>query len=671
MNSNAEATEWNDLDDHMVRVARGLVIDTIENAKSGHPGASLALTPLLYLLYSKVMKHSPSNPKWENRDRLVLSCGHASSALYTKLFLHGYDLDISHLKALRQLGSKTPGHPEFGLTPGVEVSTGPLGQGLATSVGMALSLKYQNQLNPSSGLSSSRVFVIASDGDMHEGISHEAMNLAKLNKLDNLVVLYDSNNITIDGTGNKTSLENTEARVLAMGWNVVVVDKLPNGEIDIANIWKQIAAPKIVGCPKLIIFKSTIGWPSPNLQNTAKVHGSPLGQVEAQITKKVLDLDPRKNFEVPSEVLNYIENSKLMDKQRESALASQTISNRNKKILDFQNKLHELIQSISAIEFKNSISTRAANRQILDCLKENSYGVIGGSADLTESNSMSLDRIFADSFDLESPGDNISFGVREHAMSALINGLAVESNSIPYCATYLAFSDFQKPAIRMAALMNLFVTYMWTHDSLIIGADGPTHQPIEQLAMLRSTPNFSVVRPADGKELQVSWLNILKRQQPTGLVLSRQNLPILDLDTREVQDAAKGAYVVRHSHDADKPDLIIIATGSEVHLAVAVHEQINGPSAGIRVVSMPCMEWFRAQEQEYKNSILPPQVKKRIIVEAASRFGWAEFVGLDGKYLTADTFGASADGEMLMSQFGFTEENLKSLVFDLLEDTNL
>jgi transketolase len=333
-------------------------------------------------------------------------------------------------------------------------------------------------------------------------------------------------------------------------------------------------------------------------------------------------------------------------------------------------KLNELIQTISGLEFNNSISTRAANRKILDCLKENSFGVIGGSADLTESNSMSLERIFSDSLELDSPGDNISFGVREHAMSALINGLAVESNSIPYCATYLAFSDFQKPAIRMAALMKLFVTYMWTHDSLVIGADGPTHQPIEQLAMLRSTPNFSVVRPADGRELQVSWSNILKRQQPTGLVLSRQNLPILDLEPRQFLDAAKGAYVVRHSHDVDKPDVIIIATGSEVHLAVAVQEQLNSPSVGIRVVSMPCMEWFRDQEEEYRNSILPPQVKKRIIVEAASRFGWAEFVGLDGRYLTADTFGESGDGEMLMSRFGFTEENLKSVVLDLLENTN-
>jgi transketolase len=279
---------------------------------------------------------------------------------------------------------------------------------------------------------------------------------------------------------------------------------------------------------------------------------------------------------------------------------------------------------------------------------------------------MSLDRIFADSFELDSPGDNISFGVREHAMSALINGIAVESNSIPYCATYLAFSDFQKPAIRMAALMKLFVTYMWTHDSLVVGGDGPTHQPIEQLAMLRSIPNFSVVRPADGRELQVSWSNMLKRQQPTGLVLSRQNLPILDLEPGQSRYAARGAYVVRHSHEADEPDVIIIATGSEVHLAVAVHEQLNGPGANIRVVSMPCMEWFRDQEQEYRNSILPPHVKKRIVVEAASRFGWAEFVGFDGRYLTADTFGASGDGEMLMSKFGFTEDNLKNIVLDLL-----
>ena len=678
--------EWSDFDDEVVRYSRGLAIDAIENAGSGHPGASLSLTPLVYLIFEKLLLHSPSNPKWFGRDRFLLSCGHASITQYIQLFLGGDRLSLEDLGNFRGLGSNTPGHPERDLEIGVEVNTGPLGQGLAMGVGMALASRFISKTfipkeSDHSKIFSNCVYVVASDGDLQEGISSEASSLAGLNELGNLIVFYDDNGITIDGPTSLSFQEDIQKRYESYGWLAIKVPKQSNGDIDTKGILAAVKRSKSQDKPTLIIIESIIGWPSPNLSGRNSVHGNLLGALEAENTKVALGLDSKQSFMIPPGILKQTrlrtirgakleeswnnEVSRWKDSCPESAEAFANAMEFKSLSLDFERSFSQ--------EFPSSISTRKASGTILKLLKSSLPQLFGGSADLTESNGLSVSNIFTAKLNSESeiPGtdtlNNFAFGVREHAMSAIVNGMAAYGLILPYCATYLVFSDYQKPAIRLSAMMKLFTTYIWTHDSVAVGSDGPTHQPIEHLAMLRSIPDFAVIRPADANEVASAWEEIMRRKMPSGLVLSRQDLTVFEQTKKRQEEFSKGAYILADSFIAEKPDVILIATGSEVQIAMKCHEELNSAEIGIRVVSMPCTLWFDEQEVEYKEKILPSECRKRIVIEAASSFGWGKYVGLEGDYICADNFGESGDGNLLLEKFGFSVENCKMKVTQLLE----
>jgi len=678
--------EWSDFDDEVVRYSRGLAIDAIENAGSGHPGASLSLTPLVYLIFEKLLLHSPSNPKWFGRDRFLLSCGHASITQYIQLFLGGDRLSLEDLGNFRGLGSNTPGHPERDLEIGVEVNTGPLGQGLAMGVGMALASRFISKTfipkeSDHSKIFSNCVYVVASDGDLQEGISSEASSLAGLNELGNLIVFYDDNGITIDGPTSLSFQEDIQKRYESYGWLAIKVPKQSNGDIDTKGVLAAVKRSKSQDKPTLIIIESIIGWPSPNLSGRNSVHGNLLGALEAENTKVALGLDSKQSFMIPPGILKQTrlrtirgakleeswnnEVSRWKDSCPESAEAFANAMEFKSLSLDFERSFSQ--------EFPSSISTRKASGTILKLLKSSLPQLFGGSADLTESNGLSVSNIFTAKLNSESeiPGtdtlNNFAFGVREHAMSAIVNGMAAYGLILPYCATYLVFSDYQKPAIRLSAMMKLFTTYIWTHDSVAVGSDGPTHQPIEHLAMLRSIPDFAVIRPADANEVASAWEEIMRRKMPSGLVLSRQDLTVFEQTKKRQEEFSKGAYILADSFIAEKPDVILIATGSEVQIAMKCHEELNSAEIGIRVVSMPCTLWFDEQEVEYKEKILPSECRKRIVIEAASSFGWGKYVGLEGDYICADNFGESGDGNLLLEKFGFSVENCKMKVTQLLE----
>jgi transketolase len=681
--------EWSDFDDEVVRYSRGLAIDAIENAGSGHPGASLSLTPLVYLIYEKLLSHSPSNPKWFGRDRFLLSCGHASVTQYIQLFLGGDRLSLEDLRNFRTLGSNTPGHPERNTEIGVEVNTGPLGQGLAMGVGMALASRFISktfipQVSDHSEIFSNHVYVVASDGDLQEGISSEASSLAGLNELGNLIVFYDDNGITIDGPTSLSFQEDIQKRYESYGWLAIKVAKQSNGDIDPKGILAAVKKSKSQDKPTLIIIESIIGWPSPNLSGQNSVHGNLLGELEAVKTKMVLGLDPTQSFIIPPSILIQTRlrtnrgakleeswNTKVFRWKESCPESAKTFAN----AMEFNSLSFDFKRSLSQ-EFPSSISTRKASGTILKLLKSELPQFFGGSADLTESNGLSVSNIFNAKLNSESEVPNtdtansFAFGVREHAMSAIVNGMAAYGLILPYCATYLVFSDYQKPAIRLSAMMKLFTTYIWTHDSVAVGSDGPTHQPIEHLAMLRSIPSFAVIRPADANEVAFAWEEIMRRKMPSGLVLSRQDLPVYEQTKKRQEGFSKGAYILADSFIAEKPDIILIATGSEVQIAMKCHEELNSANIGIRVVSMPCTLWFDQQKVEYKEKILPSECKKRIVIEAASSFGWGKYVGLEGTYICADNFGESGDGNLLLEKFGFSVENCKLKVTQLLENIN-
>jgi transketolase len=679
--------EWSDFDDEVVRYSRGLAIDAIEKAGSGHPGASLSLTPLVYLIYEKLLSHSPTNPKWFGRDRFLLSCGHASVTQYVQLFLGGNKLSIDDLKNFRALGSSTPGHPERDTEVGIEVNTGPLGQGFAMGVGMALASRFISKTffpknDKNSDILSNYVYVIASDGDLQEGVSSEASSIAGLHELGNLVVFYDDNRITIDGASELSFNEDVEKRYESYGWLTIRVTKQSNGDINPKAILNAVKKAKSQNLPTLIIVESIIGWPSPKLAGTNSVHGNLLGTIEAGETKKVLGLDPKQNFVIPDDLLMQTKSRSVRGKILEEEW-NQKIDQWKRTDPENANHFVEALdparsnqnfQSIFAEAFSDKISTRKASGIILNSLKSEIPQFFGGSADLTESNGLSISNIFSGKIttnhDVSNADilNNFAFGVREHAMSAIVNGMAAYGFLIPYCATYLVFSDYQKPAIRLAAMMKLFTTYIWTHDSLAVGADGPTHQPIEHLAMLRSIPNFAVIRPADANEVIFAWQEILRRRMPSGLVLSRQDLPLLDQTKSRYQEFTKGAYVLAESFVVDKPDVILIATGSEVQIAMKCHFELNSAKIGIRVVSMPCTLWFDQQDAEYKEKVLPLSCNRRIVIEAASSFGWGKYIGLQGGYICADNFGESGDGNLLLEKFGFSVENCKKRIIEMLEN---
>lgn len=649
---------WTDSDTRNVNLCRGISLDILAEAGSGHTGATLTLTSPIYLLLQKIMAYNPLEPNWPLRDRLILSCGHASLALYIQLHIAGYDITNEDLFNFRKLGSKTPGHPEFSVTPGIETTTGPLGQGLANAVGIALSMKIHGQ---ESELLQNlpKVYCVVSDGDLQEGISFEAASIAANYKLNNLIVIYDSNEITIDGPTHQSTSLDMAGYFHAIGWKVSSVPKMHSGDVDMNSLASKILEDSKQIKPHIIFMNSEIGWPSPNYKSKAFVHGNLLPEEEIMQIKKLLDLETIPRSKVPSEI--YEDIRKGNEERRIIRIGSTP-----KKTSNDQFNYEKISLKIRGIKFPQTISTRKANGEIIGAIKEVHPWTIGGSADLTESNGLSLENLFGLNNTLEKIQNNLIFGVREHAMSAISNGMACDSTNIIYCATYLGFSDYQKPAVRLSALMGLPVTYLWTHDSIALGADGPTHQPVEQLATLRSIPHFAVIRPGSAEELKLIWLRILRDRKPVGLILSRQDLDNTGITDSYPSSAAKGGYIHSQNFTGDNPEVVLISTGSELSLAQKVCHLEAFQHIKIRVVSMPCWEWFMKESTDYRESVLPIRVKLNVSIEAGSTFGWEKFTGRAGLNIGIDEFGASGGSDALMEKYGFTVTKIEERICEKL-----
>ncbi|MDV5144840.1 transketolase [Streptomyces sp. SBC-4] len=670
--------EWTELDQRAVDTARVLAADAVQKVGNGHPGTAMSLAPAAYTLFQKVMRHDPADPEWVGRDRFVLSAGHSSLTLYTQLYLGGFGLELDDLKAFRTWGSKTPGHPEYGHTAAVETTTGPLGQGVANAVGMAMAARYERGLfDPEAAPGTSpfdhRIYAIAGDGCLQEGISAEASSLAGHQKLGNLILLWDDNHISIEGDTETAVSEDTMKRYEAYGWHVQRVESKSNGDLDPAALYAAVrAAEAETERPSFIAMRSIIAWPAPNAQNTEASHGSALGDEEIAATKRVLGFDPEQTFEVTDEVITHTRS--LGDRGREAraawekSLAEWRTANPERAAEFDRIQANELPagweQKLPVFEPGKSVATRAASGKVLQALGAVIPELWGGSADLAGSNNTTIDK--TSSFlpegnplpEADKYGRTIHFGIREHSMAAEMNGIALHGNTRIYGGTFLVFSDYMRNAVRLSALMHLPVTYVWTHDSIGLGEDGPTHQPVEHLASLRAIPGLNVVRPADANETAIAWREIMKRHTkvfgkgaPHGLALTRQGVPTYVAN----EDAAKGGYVL---FDADGGDaeLVLIATGSEVHLAVEAREQLQAAGVPTRVVSMPSVEWFEEQDQAYKDSVLPPSVKARVAVEAGIGLTWHRYVGDAGRIVSLEHFGASADAKVLFREFGFTPE---------------
>ncbi|MFC9008078.1 transketolase [Streptomyces microflavus] len=672
--------QWTDLDQRAVDTARVLAADAVQKVGNGHPGTAMSLAPAAYTLFQKVMRHDPADAEWTGRDRFVLSAGHSSLTLYIQLYLAGYGLELDDLKAFRTWGSKTPGHPEYGHTTGVETTTGPLGQGVANAVGMAMAARYERGLfDPEAAPGTSpfdhTVWVIAGDGCLQEGISAEASSLAGHQKLGNLVLLWDDNHISIEGDTETAVSEDTLKRYEAYGWHVQRVEQLPNGDLDPAGLYAALQAAKAeTERPSFIAARSIIAWPAPNAQNTEAAHGSALGDDEIAATKRVLGFDPEQTFEVSDAVIGHTREA--LDRGREAraewdkAFAAWRTAN-PERAADFDRiAAGELPagweEKLPVFEAGKGLATRAASGKVLQALSEVVPELWGGSADLAGSNNTTIDK--NSSFlpvgnplpEADPYGRTIHFGIREHAMAAAMNGIALHGNTRIYGGTFLVFSDYMRNAVRLSALMHLPVTYVWTHDSIGLGEDGPTHQPVEHLAALRAIPGLNIVRPADANETSIAWREILRRYTkvfgkgaPHGLALTRQGVPTYEAN----EDAAKGGYVLFEA-DGGEPQVLLIATGSEVHVAVEAREQLQAAGVPTRVVSMPSVEWFEEQDQGYKESVLPPSVKARVAVEAGIGLTWYRYVGDAGRIVSLEHFGASADAKVLFREFGFTAENV-------------
>ena len=668
-----------DLDARAIATARVLAMDAVQKAGNGHPGTAMALAPVAHHLFQHVLTHDPSDPTWLGRDRFILSMGHSSITLYTQLFLCGYGLELKDLEQLRQWGSLTPGHPEFGHTAGVETTTGPLGQGIANAVGLALAARRERELLDAGAQESifdHRVWVLASDGDIEEGVSAEASSLAGLQKLGMLNLIYDANQITIDGNSDLALSEDVGARYQAYGWHVQVVDKATDGDIDLpAFALACQAAQAETSRPSLIVIKSTIAWPAPNARNTSASHGSALGADEVAATKVVLGFDPQQSFEVADDVLAHtrsvLQRGQASHAQWDQRRATWEAAHPQSAGLLTRLVSGELPSNVSNVLPTHQVGTKMATRKAsglaINALAEVLPEMWGGSADLAESN---VTHIKSSAYiSAQEPGaSNMAFGIREHAMGAIVNGMALHGRSVVFCGTFLIFSDYMRPAVRLAALMGLPVTYVWTHDSIGLGEDGPTHQPIEQISALRAIPNLNVVRPADANETSAAWeLALQARTSPTGLILTRQDVPVLDTSSVDLVDAvSKGAYVIA---DAPSPQVILIATGSEVSIALQAQGELRDEGIAARVVSMPCVEWFRAQPQEYRDGVLPPTIKARVSVEAGITAPWREFVGDHGVSVGIDHFGASANGARLFEEFGITAKHVVAAAKNSLSST--
>lgn len=682
----ARKAGWSDLDVRAVDTARLLAADAVQKVGNGHPGTAMSLAPLAYLLYQNVMTHDPSDPAWLGRDRFVLSCGHSSLTQYVQLYLSGYGLSLDDLKSLRTWGSKTPGHPEVHHTAGVEITTGPLGSGLASAVGMAMAQRRQRGLfdpdaKPGTSPFDHHVYVIASDGDLQEGVTHEACALAGHQELGNLTVIYDANQISIEDDTDIAFSEDVAARYEAYGWHVVTVDW--RGDADGAAYVEDVdallaairAGDKVTDKPSLVILRTIIAWPAPTKQNTGKSHGSALGDEEVAATKELLGFDPKKSFAVEPAVLKRArevgKRGKAARKEWEKGYKAWRKANPDRaELLDRllagrpPAGLAKALPTFPADE--KGLATRAASGKVLSALAPIAPELWGGSADLAESNNTTMEG--EPSFVPTSKqtrawkgnpyGRTLHFGIREHGMGMILNGIALEGLTHPYGGTFLVFSDYMRPAVRLAAIQQLPVTYVWTHDSIGLGEDGPTHQPVEHLAALRAIPGLDVVRPADANETAAAWAKILTDATgPTALALTRQNVPTWDrTKLGKVSGVAKGAYVLVEESRAGSPDVIIVATGSEVQLAVAAAERLEKAKLATRVVSMPCREWFEKQSRSYQDKVLPPSVRARVSVEAGVSMGWHDIVGDAGRTVSLEHFGASADYQTLFREFGITVE---------------
>lgn len=670
---------WSDLDQRAIDTARALAMDAVQKAGNGHPGTAMSLAPAAYYLFQQAMRHDPSDPDWAGRDRFVLSAGHSSITLYTQLFLSGYGLELADLEALRTWDSRTPGHPEHGHTVGVEVTTGPLGSGLAAAVGMAMAARRERGLfDPDAAEGTSpfdhHVFVIASDGDLQEGVTNEASSIAGTQRLGNLVVIYDDNKISIEDDTSIAFTEDVSARYEALGWHVANVDWAGESGYD-ENLQALAAAiddaKRITDRPSFINLRTIIAWPAPNAQNTGASHGAALGADEVAATKTVLGLDPEKTFDVAPEVLEHarqvVVRGQAARAEWDQAFATWRSANPDRAEMYDRMRTRTLPQGwADALPTFDAdvkgLATRAASGKVLSAVAGVLPELWGGSADLAGSNNTTMDGepsfLPTDRQSKTFPGNpygrTLHFGVREHAMGNILNGIALHGGTRPYGGTFLVFSDYMRPAVRLAALMQLPVTYVWTHDSIGLGEDGPTHQPIEHLAALRAIPGLDVVRPGDANETAVAWRTVLEHtDRPAGLALSRQAMPTLDREKYASADGvARGGYVLK---DADgTPEVILIGTGSELHLAVEAAELLEADGVATRVVSMPCLEWFDAQDQAYRDSVLPPAVRARVSVEAGVAMPWHRLIGEAGRAVAIEHFGASAAAGLLFEKFGFT-----------------
>ncbi len=679
---------WDEIDSAAVDTARLLAADAVEKVGNGHPGTAMSLAPVAYLLHQKVMEHDPSDPNWLGRDRFILSAGHSSLTQYVQLYLGGYGLELDDLKALRTWGSKTPGHPEYGHTDGVEITTGPLGQGLASAVGFAYAARFERGLlDPETPAGESpfdhHVYVIAGDGDLQEGVTSEAGSLAGHQQLGNLVVIYDSNQISIEDDTDIAFTENVAARYGAYGWHVQTVDWKKTGEYveDIHALHAAIEAAKAESTkPSIIILRTIIGWPAPKKQNTGKIHGSALGAEELAATKTVMGFDPEQSFVVADEVIARTRGAVARGAERHAAWQERfddwAAANPDRKALLDRMLAGELPEGLDAalpvFEGGTSVSTRAASGKVINAIAGVLPEFWGGSADLAESNLTTIANggSFAPSehstheWQANPYGRILHFGIREHAMGAILNGIALHGRTRVFGGTFLIFSDYMRPAVRLAALMRVPVTYVWTHDSVALGEDGPTHQPIEQLASLRAIPGLDIVRPADANETAWAWKTILERNdRPTGIALTRQNIPVFergdDAASGDVLAAAhhvaRGAYVLAEAPNGS-PDVILIATGSEVQVALAAREQLAAQGVHARVVSAPCLEWFEEQSAEYRETVLPSAVTARVSIEAGVALSWHRYLGSRGRAVSIEHFGASADYQTLFREFGITAE---------------
>ncbi|MDG4831918.1 transketolase [Solwaraspora sp. WMMD1047] len=687
--SEHDSLNWSDLDRRAIDTARVLAMDAVEKSGNGHPGTAMSLAPAAYLLFNRVMRHDPTAPDWPGRDRFVLSAGHSSLTLYVQLFLSGYPLSLADLQSLRQWGSQTPGHPEHGHTPGVETTTGPLGQGLGNAVGMAMAARRERGLldpdaKPGRSVFDHQIWCIASDGDIEEGISHEASALAGHQQLGNLTLIYDDNEISIEDDTRIAKSEDVAARYAAYGWHVQTVD-WRKGDADQGEYREDIealhtallAARAETGRPSFIALRTIIGWPAPNKQNTGKIHGSALGADEVAATKKLLGFDPAQHFAVDDKVLMHarevLERGRRLHADWTTAYEAWAKANPERKALHDRLAQRQLpagwtdaLPSWPADP--KGIATRAASGKVLEALAPVLPELWGGSADLAESNNTTMKGepsfVPAEHATKDFPGHpygrTLHFGIREHAMGAILNGIALHGGTRPYGGTFLVFSDYMRPSVRLAALMALPVTYVWTHDSIGLGEDGPTHQPVEHLSALRAIPGLDVVRPADANETAWAWrLAMEHTDRPTALALSRQPLPVLDREALAPADGvARGGYILAEASTPGQPQVILIGTGSEVQLCLAARDRLEESGTPTRVVSMPCQEWFRAQDDSYRESVLPRGVKARVSVEAGIAMSWRDLVGDAGECVSLEHYGASAPHTVLFEQFGFTPDRI-------------